>query len=236
SLECPDYVRELIRKARTLTDKPFGIDEKVGLLQVYWGEFPKGIVDEAHKAGVKVVHQIGSVKDAEKAISSAVDGTIVQGHEAGGHVIGKVTIANNNEQPAPAASSSEGTTSTSRNVRGSTRGLKLDALIAANKGKLSVHFSELEGQPDCENASLLASECGVIVRSLAPLRHKSWTKIPLRERDALIERLKNKFILDTSMPMVKEFLMTSMGTNESYKDMMTCSLGLNNITANGTES
>ncbi|KAI3978569.1 hypothetical protein MKX01_015744 [Papaver californicum] len=103
--ECPDYVRELIRKTRTLTDKPFGIgvvlafpheenikailDEKVALLQVYWGEFPKELVDEAHKAGVKVVHQIGSVKDAEKAISSGVDGIIVQGLEAGGHVMGQ---------------------------------------------------------------------------------------------------------------------------------------------------
>ncbi|KAI3920117.1 hypothetical protein MKW98_001373 [Papaver atlanticum] len=103
--ECPDYVRELIRKTRTLTDKPFGIgvvlafpheanikailDEKVALLQVYWGEFPKELVDEAHKAGVKVVHQIGSVKDAEKAIGAGVDGIIVQGHEAGGHVIGQ---------------------------------------------------------------------------------------------------------------------------------------------------
>ncbi|KAI3884219.1 hypothetical protein MKX03_028742 [Papaver bracteatum] len=82
------------------------------------------------------------------------------------------------------------TTPTLRNVRGSTRGLKLDALIASNKGKLYVRFSELEGKPDCENASLLASECGVIVRSLAPLQYKLWSKIPLRERDALIERLK----------------------------------------------
>ncbi|RZC47661.1 hypothetical protein C5167_040604 [Papaver somniferum] len=32
---------------------------------------------------------IVSVKDAEKAISSGVDGIIVQGHEACGHVIGK---------------------------------------------------------------------------------------------------------------------------------------------------
>ncbi|KAI3894822.1 hypothetical protein MKX03_014928, partial [Papaver bracteatum] len=99
-------------------------------------------------------------------------------------------MVNNSEQLAPKTSSSEGTTTTSRNVRGPTRGLKLDALIAANKGKLFVHFSELEGKPDCENASPLASECGVIVRSLAPLQYNSWTKIPLRERDALIERLK----------------------------------------------
>ncbi|OUZ99622.1 2-nitropropane dioxygenase [Macleaya cordata] len=103
--ESPDYLRELIRKTRTLTDKPFGVgvilafpheanikailDEKVALLQVYWGEFPKELVVEAHRAGVKVVHQVGSLKDAEKAINSGVDAIIVQGHEAGGHVIGQ---------------------------------------------------------------------------------------------------------------------------------------------------
>ncbi|KAI3939802.1 hypothetical protein MKX01_028003 [Papaver californicum] len=72
-------------------------------------------------------------------------------------------------------------------------------------------FSELDGKSVCDNASRLKSECGVVICSLAPLRHKSWTKIPLRERDALIERVKNKFILDTSLSMVKEFLMKSMG-------------------------
>ncbi|KAI3979795.1 hypothetical protein MKX01_013890 [Papaver californicum] len=72
-------------------------------------------------------------------------------------------------------------------------------------------FSELDGKPVYDNPSRLASECGVIIRSIAPLRHKSWTKIPPRERDALIERVKNKFILDTCLPMVKEYLMKSMG-------------------------
>ncbi|KAF6152061.1 hypothetical protein GIB67_031383 [Kingdonia uniflora] len=72
--ESPEYLRELIRKTRTLTDKPFGIgvvlafpheenlnvilDEKVALLQVYWGVFPKELVLQAHAAGVKVVHQV----------------------------------------------------------------------------------------------------------------------------------------------------------------------------------
>ncbi|PIA26773.1 hypothetical protein AQUCO_08900022v1 [Aquilegia coerulea] len=104
-LECPDYVRELIRKTQALTDKPFGVgvvlafpheenikavlDEKVALLQVYWGEFPKEHVLIAHKAGVKIVHQVGSYEEAEKAIKAGVDAIIVQGREAGGHVIGQ---------------------------------------------------------------------------------------------------------------------------------------------------
>lgn len=67
-------MRELIRKTRTLTSKPFGIgviltfphkenlkailEEKVAVLQLYWGECSKELVLEAHKAGVKVVPQV----------------------------------------------------------------------------------------------------------------------------------------------------------------------------------
>lgn len=72
--ESPDYVRDLIRKTRTLTDKPFGVgvvlafphkeninailDEKVAVLQLYWGECTEELVLQAHQAGVKVVPQV----------------------------------------------------------------------------------------------------------------------------------------------------------------------------------
>ncbi|KAM0899093.1 hypothetical protein ACQ4PT_021526 [Festuca glaucescens] len=101
----PDHVRELIRRTRSLTERPFGaaialpfpheenlrvvLEEKLAMLQVYWGEFPKERVDEAHRAGVKVLHQIGSIEEAVKAKEAGVDGIIVQGREAGGHVIGQ---------------------------------------------------------------------------------------------------------------------------------------------------
>ncbi|XP_057977267.1 uncharacterized protein LOC131164244 [Malania oleifera] len=103
--ESPDYVKELIRKTRALTDKSFGIgivltfpheenlrailDEKVAVLQVSWGEFPKELVLQAHCACMKVVHQVGSLEEAKKAVDAGVDAVIVQGMEAGGHVIGK---------------------------------------------------------------------------------------------------------------------------------------------------
>lgn len=106
--ECPDYLRGLIKKTRTLTDKPFGIgvvlafphkenlkailDEKVAVLQVYWGECTKELVQEAHSAGVMVVPQIGSYQDAKIAIDAGADAIIVQGREAGGHVIGQESL------------------------------------------------------------------------------------------------------------------------------------------------
>ncbi|CAI9765376.1 unnamed protein product [Fraxinus pennsylvanica] len=106
--EAPDHLRELIRKTRTLTDKPFGVavvlafphkenirailDEKVAVLQLYWGECSEDLVLEAHQAGVKVVPQVGSFEEAKKAVDVGVDAIMVQGVEAGGHVIGQDTL------------------------------------------------------------------------------------------------------------------------------------------------
>ncbi|EOX98749.1 Aldolase-type TIM barrel family protein isoform 3, partial [Theobroma cacao] len=65
------------------------LEEKVAVLQLYWGECSKELVLEAHNAGVKVVPQVGSVEEAKKALNVGVDAIIVQGREAGGHVIGQ---------------------------------------------------------------------------------------------------------------------------------------------------
>lgn len=72
--ESPDYVRELIRKTRSLTDKPFGVgvvlafpheenirvvlEEKVAVLQVYWGECSEDLVLRAHQNGAKIIPQV----------------------------------------------------------------------------------------------------------------------------------------------------------------------------------
>ena len=72
--ESPDTVRELIKKTRSLTDKPFGVGvvlafphkenikailaEKVAFLQISWGEVREDLVAEAHRAEVKVVPQV----------------------------------------------------------------------------------------------------------------------------------------------------------------------------------
>lgn len=106
--DSPDVVRKLIRQTRILTEKPFGIgvilhfphkenirvilEERVAIMLVYYGDYPRELVDEAHKSGVKVIHQVGSLEDAEKAVAAGVDAIIVQGVEAGGHVIGKESL------------------------------------------------------------------------------------------------------------------------------------------------
>ncbi|XP_068659975.1 uncharacterized protein [Aristolochia californica] len=103
-----DLTKTTIQQTKKLTTKPFGagvllafpqtesiraiLDEKLAFLQVFWGDYPKEMVDEAHKHGVKVFHQVGSVEEAEKAVAAGVDVIIAQGVEAGGHIIGTVAV------------------------------------------------------------------------------------------------------------------------------------------------
>jgi nitronate monooxygenase len=95
------YIREQLRRLRTLTDKPFGVniilpllqegqietclDEKVPILVLFWGD-AKPYVEEAHRRGTKVFIQVGSVAEAQAAAAAGVDAIIAQGVEAGGHV------------------------------------------------------------------------------------------------------------------------------------------------------
>ncbi len=95
------YIRQQIRHLRTLTNKPFGVniilpllqegqietclDEKIPILILFWGD-PKPYVEEAHRRGTKVFIQVGSVEEAKAAAAAGVDAIIAQGVEAGGHV------------------------------------------------------------------------------------------------------------------------------------------------------
>lgn len=104
----PDLFTKMVEHTRQLTSKPFGVGvnlafpyativqaiyaEKVQFMQVNWGEFPRASVDQAHRAGVKVLHQVGSVDAALKAAEAGVDAIIVQGIEAGGHVLGQTGL------------------------------------------------------------------------------------------------------------------------------------------------
>ncbi len=107
----PPLLRERIRKLRTLTSRPFGvnillegpqlpipevafvdacIEERVPVLSFFWGD-PSPYVEKAHKAGIKVCDQVGSVSAAGRAQRAGVDFVIAQGVEAGGHIAGTVS-------------------------------------------------------------------------------------------------------------------------------------------------
>ena len=101
-----EVVREEIRKAKALTDKPFGVN--IMLLSPYAEEVAKVIVEEDVKvvttgagnpgkfltmwkeAGIKVIPVVASVAMAKMLERSGVDALIAEGSEAGGH-IGEIT-------------------------------------------------------------------------------------------------------------------------------------------------
>jgi enoyl-[acyl-carrier protein] reductase II len=98
----PDFIREQMRKVRTLTDKPFGVDllaaspeSLTGSVDVIIGEgassfvaglgVPMPILEKLKRAGLKVMVVCGAVKHAVKAEQAGCDAVICQGGEGGGH-------------------------------------------------------------------------------------------------------------------------------------------------------
>ena len=102
------HLRKEIQRLRTLTDKPFGVnlllpllqegqieacfEAKIPLLVLFWGD-PKPYVQEAHRCGTKVFIQVGSVEEATAAAAAGVDAIIAQGVEAGGHVKSTISLS-----------------------------------------------------------------------------------------------------------------------------------------------
>ena len=98
-----DHLRAEIRRTKSLTTKPFGVDLLVAegapgmeeLVQVILDEDvpvfvsglgnPGSLVDEMHRRGMKILAMIGNVRQAERCAASGVDIVVAQGTEAGGH-------------------------------------------------------------------------------------------------------------------------------------------------------
>ena len=100
-----DAVRRQIREMRALTSRPFGVnlnlefpqeerlaaclDEGVPVISFFWRD-PSSLVPRAKAGGAIVLHTVGSVADARRAVNCGVDIVVAQGWEAGGHVRGTV--------------------------------------------------------------------------------------------------------------------------------------------------
>jgi len=94
-------LRSQIRKAKSLTDKPFGVNfpvqipEMKELIDVVFEEGVKVVTTSAgnpglhtshlKEGGVKVLHVVASVRHAVGAQRHGVDAVIAEGYEAGGH-------------------------------------------------------------------------------------------------------------------------------------------------------
>ena len=97
-----DWVRDQVRKAKELTDKPFGVN--IMLMSPYADEVAKVIVEEGVKvvttgagnpekymkmwkeAGVKVIPVVASVALAKRMERCGADALVAEGCEAGGHI------------------------------------------------------------------------------------------------------------------------------------------------------
>lgn len=96
-----EHLRSQIRRAKGLTDKPFGVNlpiqtpEIKDLIDVTIEEGVKVVTTSAgnpalytgvfKEAGVKVFHVVASVRHAKGAERHGVDAVIAEGYEAGGH-------------------------------------------------------------------------------------------------------------------------------------------------------
>jgi enoyl-[acyl-carrier protein] reductase II len=95
-----DAIREEIRKMRTLTDKPFGvniaqafvrdpdivqfvIDQGVRFVTTSAGN-PERYTEQLKRAGLTVFHVVPNLSAALKAVECGVDGLVVEGGEGGG--------------------------------------------------------------------------------------------------------------------------------------------------------
>jgi nitronate monooxygenase len=115
----PEEIERRIARVREVTERPFGVniiiadleqpdssdedrafveaeiaaavEARAPVLVLFWGD-PGPFVEEAHRNGVKVMVQVGSVSEAAAAAAAGVDAVIAQGIEAGGHVRGTTSI------------------------------------------------------------------------------------------------------------------------------------------------
>ena len=103
-----EVVREEIRKARALTDKPFGVN--VMLLSPHADDVARVVVEEGIKvvttgagnpekymqmwkdAGIKVITVVASVAQARRMEKYGADAVVAEGMESGGHIGEQTTM------------------------------------------------------------------------------------------------------------------------------------------------
>lgn len=103
------WLRDAIKQARGLTDKPFGVnvalmqpnaeelidivcEEKVAFVTLGAGN-PVPHFEKLHEAGVKVIPVVPSVKLATRVQEKGADAVVIEGMEGGGHIGTQTTMA-----------------------------------------------------------------------------------------------------------------------------------------------
>lgn len=104
-----DYLREQIRVARSLTDRPFGVN--IMLMSPHVDEVAQAVIEEGvsvvttgagspgkylpawKAAGITVIPVVASVASAKMAERAGADAVIAEGQESGGHIGELTTMA-----------------------------------------------------------------------------------------------------------------------------------------------
>jgi NAD(P)H-dependent flavin oxidoreductase YrpB (nitropropane dioxygenase family) len=103
-----EKLRDTISEVRRLTDKPFGVNFVLPLIEsqgyanldaaletgvpvvsTFWAD-PAPVIARIHDAGALSFHTVGSAEEARRVVALGVDAVVAQGVEAGGHVWGQV--------------------------------------------------------------------------------------------------------------------------------------------------
>lgn len=104
-----EWTRDEIRKTKSLTDKPFGVNlvmmapnkdeiaevicrEKVAFVTLGAGN-PVPFIERFHQAGILVIPVVPSVKLAKRVEAEGADAIVIEGMEAGGHIGNLTTMA-----------------------------------------------------------------------------------------------------------------------------------------------
>jgi nitronate monooxygenase len=110
--ESPSLIREEVSKVRAATTRDFGVSlipaatapdlleaeieicigEHVPVVALFW-DLSDVIVRRFRDAGILVVCQVGSAREAQDAQAAGAQILIAQGHEAGGHVRGRTKLS-----------------------------------------------------------------------------------------------------------------------------------------------
>ncbi len=204
------WVKEQIDLAKTLTDKPFGVNvvlqdedkeekidlicnEKVSFVTLGAGN-PVPYIERLKNAGIKVIPVVPNTRLAKRVEENGADALIIEGMEAGGH-IGKLTSLSLMTQVIPeikipviaAGGFAEG------------RGLAAALVMGASGIQVGTRFyasEECVAHTDAKNAIVAAGDMGTEItgylsnHSIRSLKNKATEKyIELEKSNAPYEQL-----------------------------------------------
>ena len=220
-----DFVREQIRLAKTLTDKPFGVNmmlmapNKDEIVEVICEEKPAFVTlgagnpvpyfEKLHKSGIKAIPVIPNVKLAKRVAAAGADAMVAEGMEAGGH-IGVLSTMSLMEQVLPIAD----VPVVMAGGFADGRGLAAALLMGAAGVQMGTRFlvaSECQVHANVKNKLLQAVDTDTIVTGYT--------------MGAAVRGLKNKFSLD--------FVEKENNGSTAKEELMKLATGTNKLAAIG---